>query len=339
MSTLLRLSFGHFTDIESRTMRILVTGATGFIGTRLCQLLVTQGHAVRGVSRGGAGAVEGVDYRVADFADPVSIRGSLEGIDCIVHLAGRAHVLNKQSDSVDLYRSVNRDATLQLARMAMDAGVKRLVFISSIGVNGNETFGQPFTETSPANPHADYARSKLEAEVGLRELLQTADMEWVIVRPPLVYGADAPGNFRTLLKVVDKGIPNPFGGVRNVRSIVSVDNLASLISLAAQHPDAAGQLFLAAEGSEVSTHQILGALAQGMQRRQWSLPVPQALLRTSLKLMGKGDVYTQLCGSLAVDCSKARQMLGYQPDTDTLRSLMEVGRQYRLNHGNRPGAD
>nr|WP_314579066.1 NAD-dependent epimerase/dehydratase family protein [uncultured Pseudomonas sp.] len=313
-------------------MRILVTGATGFIGTRLCELLISQGHAVIGVSRSGGGSVAGVDYRVADFANAAAIRESLVDVDCVVHLAGRAHVLNKQLDSLDLFRSVNRDASLQLARRAMEAGVGRFVFISSIGVNGNESVGQRFTEDSTPNPAAAYARSKLEAEEGLRELLQTADMQLVIIRPPLVYGADAPGNFRTLLKVVNKGIPSPFAAVRNARSIVSLDNLAQLISLAAQHPDAAGQLFLASDGSDVSTHQMLGALAQGMQKRQWSIPVPQGLLALLLKLAGKGDMYTQLCGSLVVDCSRARKVLGYEPDTDTLRALMQVGREYRSRH-------
>lgn len=319
-------------DSESKPMRILVTGATGFIGTRLCKLLVSQGHAVRGLSRGGRGTVPGVDYRAADLTDPSSIKESLVAVDCIVHLAGRAHVLSKQGDSMALYRAVNCDATLQLARMAAQAEVKRFVFISSIGVNGNQSGSQRFTEASPAQPAADYARSKLEAEIGLRELLQSTDTQWVIIRPPLVYGADAPGNFRTLLKVVDKGIPSPFPLVPNARSIVSVENLAALIALAAQHPDAAGQLFLASDGSDVSTHQILGALAQGMQAPKWSIPVPHSVLALCLKLLGKGDVYTQLCGSLTVDCSKARQILGYQPTADTLQSLVEVGRQYRATH-------
>jgi len=313
-------------------MRILVTGATGFIGTRLCELLISQGHAVIGVSRSGGGGVAGVDYRVADFANAAAIRESLAAVDCVVHLAGRAHVLSDRGDSLDLFRSVNRDASLQLARLAMEAGVGRFVFISSIGVNGNESVGQRFTEESTPSPAAAYARSKLEAEEGLCELLQTADMQLVIIRPPLVYGADAPGNFGTLLKVVNKRIPSPFAAVRNARSIVSLDNLAQLISLAAQHPDAAGQLFLASDGSDVSTHQMLGALAQGMQKRQWSIPVPQGLLALLLKLAGKGDMYTQLCGSLVVDCSRARKVLGYEPDTDTLRALMQVGREYRSRH-------
>lgn len=312
-------------------MRILVTGATGFIGTRLCEVLVSEGHDVRGVSRGGNGAVAGVDYRAADFTDALSIRQTLDDIDCVVHLAGRAHVQDKEGDSLQLYRAVNRDATVQLARLAMDAGVRRFVFISSIGVNGNESADQRFTETTPAKPAADYALSKLEAERGLQALLQSNAMQWVIIRPPLVYGADAPGNFRTLLKGVDKGLPSPFARVRNARSIVSVDNLTRLISLAVQHPGAAGQLFLACDGADVSTHQILGALAQGMHKRRWSIPVPQALLAWLLKLAGKGDRYTQLCGSLTVDCSKAREVLGYQPDTDTLGALARVGRQYRIH--------
>jgi nucleoside-diphosphate-sugar epimerase len=309
-------------------MRILVTGASGFIGSRLCQLLIDQGHAVRGVSRGAKGAVAGVDYRTADFTDALSISDSLEGIECIVHLAGRAHVLDRQGDSPRLYRAVNRDASLQLARLAMDAGVKRLVFISSIGVNGNESAHQRFSETSTPAPVADYARSKLEAEEGLRALVQTGDMQLVIIRPPLVYGTAAPGNFKTLLRVVDKGIPSPFAWVRNARSIVSVDNLATLIALTTHHPEAAGQLFLASDGSDVSTHQMLAALARGMHKRQWSIPLPPSLLALLLRLAGKGDLFTQLCGSLTVDCGKARRLLGYQPDSDTLSALEQVGRQY-----------
>ncbi|SEJ94196.1 NAD-dependent epimerase/dehydratase family protein [Pseudomonas sp. NFR16] len=317
-------------------MRILVTGASGFIGTRLCQLLMDQSQDVTGICRSGKGSVVGVKYIATDFTDPQAISGMLNGIDCVVHLAGRAHVLDKQGDSADLYQAVNCDATLQLAREALSAGVRRFVFISSIGVNGNESGTQRFSETSTPHPVADYARSKLEAEIGLRQLLDGATMEWVIIRPPLVYGANAPGNFRTLLKVVEKGIPSPFALVRNARSIISVDNLATLIALACQHPDAAGQTFLASDGSDVSTHQMLGALAQGMGKRVFALPVPGALLAVMLKAAGKGDLYTQLCGSLTVDCSRARQVLGYQPDTDTLRALMQVGREYRLGRqGNR----
>lgn len=312
-------------------MRILVTGATGFIGSRLCELLVSEGHEVHGVSRSGGGSVAGVDYQAKDFTDAQSISESLHGIDCVVHLAGRAHVLNKQGDAPELYRAINRDATLQLARLAVEAGVKRLVFVSSIGVNGNQSAQQRFTEDSEPAPAADYARSKLQAEEGLKALLQASDMQLVIIRPPLVYGADAPGNFSTLLKVVDKGIPSPFALVRNARSIISVDNLALLISLAAHHPQAAGELFLASDGSDVSTDQMLGALAHGMQRRRWSIPVPQFVLAALLKLAGKGDLYTQLCGSLTVDSGKARRVLGYRPDTDTLQSLVRVGRQYRLS--------
>ncbi|MGH8419160.1 MAG: NAD-dependent epimerase/dehydratase family protein [Pseudomonas sp.] len=312
-------------------MRILVTGATGFIGTRLCELLVSEGHEVRGVSRSGGGEVVGVDYQAKDFTNAESISESLRGIDCVVHLAGRAHVLNKQGDAPALYRAINRDATLQLARLAMEAGVQRLVFVSSIGVNGNQSAQQRFTEDSVPAPAADYARSKLEAEEGLKALVQTSGMQLVIIRPPLVYGTQAPGNFRTLLKVVDKGIPSPFRLVRNARSIISVDNLARLLSLAAQHPDAAGELFLASDGSDVSTDQMLEALARGMQRRRWSIPVPQFLLAVLLKLGGKGDLYTQLCGSLMVESAKARRVLGYQPDADTLQSLVRVGREYRLS--------
>ncbi len=311
-------------------MRILVTGATGFIGTRLCQFLIDQGHAVTGLSRRGDGDVCGVEYHAADFTDTLSIKDCVVGVDCVVHLAGRAHVLDKRNDAAELYHEVNHNGTVRLARLAMDAGVKRFVFISTIRVNGNETAGERFTEASTPQPVVDYDRSKLDAENSLRELLQAAEMHLVIIRPPLVYGPGVRGNFRTLLKVVEKGIPSPFSRVRNARSLVSVDNLCQLILLATQHPDAGGQLFLASDGTDVSTQQILNELALGMGKRHWTIPVPPMLLAALFRLLGQGDLYTKLCGSLRVDCSKARQMLGYQPDTDTLKSLRQVGEEYRL---------
>jgi nucleoside-diphosphate-sugar epimerase len=315
-------------------MRILVTGATGFIGTRLCQLLIQQGHAVTGLSRRGSGTVAGVDYRAKDFIDTPSLQGCVEGVDCIVHLAGRAHVMDPRTDAPELYREVNHEATVRLARLALEAGVKRFVFISTIRVNGNASDQQRFTEASVPNPVVAYDRSKLDAENGLRALLDGTSTELVIIRPPLVYGVNALGNFRTLLKVVEKGLPSPLSQVRNARSLISVDNLASLIVLAIQHPDAAGQLFLASDGSDVSTHQILVALAEGMQKRLWSVPVPPSLLAFLFKLIGKEDTHTKLCGSLTVDSSKARDVLGYRPANDTLASLAQVGRQCRANRKN-----
>lgn len=312
-------------------MRILVTGATGFIGTRLCQVLIEQGHTVIGLSRRGSGTVAGVDYRAKDFIDTPSLRDCVDGMDCIVHLAGRAHVMDPRNDAPELYREVNHEATVRLARLALEAGVKRFVFVSTIRVNGNASDQQRFTEASAPQPVVAYDRSKLDAENGLRALLDGTPTEWVIIRPPLVYGAEALGNFRTLLKVVEKGLPSPLAQVSNARSLISVDNLANLIALAIQHPDAAGQLFLASDGSDVSTHQILVALAQGMQMRLWSIPVPPSLLAFLFRLIGKEDTYTKLCGSLTVDASKAREVLGYRPHNDTLASLAQVGREYRAN--------
>lgn len=314
-------------------MRILVTGATGFIGTRLCQVLVEQGHAVIGLSRRGSGSVAGVDYRAKDFTDTPSLTDCMEGVDCIVHLAGRAHVMDPRNDAPALYREVNHEATVRLAQLALDVGVKRFIFISTIRVNGNAC-DERFTEASVPQPVVAYDRSKLDAENGLRALLDGSPTEWVIIRPPLVYGVEALGNFRTLLKVVDKGLPSPLAQVRNARSLISVNNLARLIALAVQHPDAAGQLFLASDASDVSTHQILVALAEGMRKRLWSVPVPPSLLAWLFKLAGKEDTYTKLCGSLTVDASKARDVLGYRPDNDTLTSLAQVGRQYRMSRQN-----
>lgn len=312
---------------ESSNSKVLVTGATGFIGTHLCRLLIQQGKSVRATTRGLEGVVEGVDYRNGDLYDEDFVRTSLEGVDCIIHLAGRAHVLDKRNDALSLYRKTNHDLTIQLAKQAINCGVKRFIFLSSIGVNGKFTKDGRFSERCAPDPSADYAISKFEAENSLQELLKSEMMEWVIIRPPLVYGADAPGNFKTLLKVVNKGLPSPFMWVRNARSIVSIDNLSHFISITIDHPKACREVFLVSDDADISTHDMLSALSCGMRRRFLRVPVPEFVLSLISALFGKKELYTQLCGSLTVDCSKAKA-LGYQPYSDTYSALTEVGRQY-----------
>lgn len=312
---------------ELLSPRILVTGATGFIGTHLCRLLIKQGKTVRATTRGFSGLVEGVDYRTGDLHDESFVRSSLEGIDCIIHLAGRAHVLDKKNDALSLYRKTNHDLTIQLAKQAVSCGIKRFIFLSSIGVNGKLTKSGRFNEACAADPSADYAVSKFEDETSLKDLLRSESMEWVIVRPPLVYGADAPGNFKTLLRVVHRGLPSPFMWVNNSRSIVSIDNLSHFISIAVDHPDASREVFLVSDDSDISTDDMLSALSVGMQRRFLRVPVPEAMLRFAAAVLGKKELYTQLCGSLIVDCSKAKG-LGYRPHSDTYSALVDVGQKY-----------
>lgn len=311
-------------------MKILVTGANGFIGRALCEALIARGDDVGGLIRSGANQIAGLNVIHASLEDEAALRLALEGVECVVHLAGRAHLLaDTAADPLGAFRAVNRDATLRLAALAQEAGVQRFVFMSSIGVNGSHTNGQAFTEASQATPHADYAQSKLEAEQGLSKQLASASMELVIIRPPLVYAAHAPGNFRRLLKVVSTGAPLPFSLVRNQRTMVALENLVDFIVLCTQHPAAANQLYLIADEQSLSTREIVECLAQGMSRRCINLPVPPFLLRFGLTALGKGSLHTQLCGSLVVDNGKARD-LGWVPRLSARDALVASGRNYLL---------
>lgn len=308
---------------------ILVTGAGGFVGRLLCQALVSQGYATRGLVREVGSQVEGVEYYPVDLVHDSLPPLCLYEVNCIVHLAGRAHVLNDpEEDPLTRFRVVNCEATLKLARQALEAGVKRFIFMSSIGVNGSQTDAEPFDEMAEPHPHADYARSKFEAEEGLKHLLADTTMELVIVRPPLIYGLEAPGNFARLLKLVSSGAPLPLRGIRNARSLVSVENVVSFLIRCIEHSKAAGQLFLIADGDDVSTSQMVEQLAVGMGRRARLIPVPARMLQVGLQLVGKKSLYTQLCGSLRVDARKACTLLDWHPETDTLMQLQRVGRLY-----------
>lgn len=309
-------------------MKILVTGANGFIGKALCTALVANGDEVLGLVRSGKLDIPGVTVVHAGLEDEGALKQALAGVECVVHLAGRAHLLaDTAADPLAEFRAVNRDATLRLAELAREAQVKRFVFMSSIGVNGSHTEAQAFTESSPAAPHAAYAQSKLEAEQALQAMMQGGAMELVTIRPPLVYGPQAPGNFHRLLKLVSTGAPLPFSLIHNQRTMVALENLVDFIKLACRHPQAANQLYLVADDESVSTREIVEYLAQGMSRRCINLPVPGFLLRWGLTLVGKGSLHTQLCGSLVVSNDKARS-LGWTPVRSAKDALAASGRDY-----------
>ncbi len=254
--------------------KICITGATGFIGHAVCELLDKKGYDLIRVSRSersGYLAVGSIDNKT----DWCSV---LSGIDCVVHLAARVHVLNEKSlDPREAFFKANVDGTLNLARQAVSAGVKRFVFISSIGVNGESTTGQ-FTEQSEKHPKSLYALSKHEAESGLREIEKESGIEVVIIRPPLVYGANAPGNFRRLLKLVSLHLPLPFARVNNERSFVALDNLTDFISTCIDHPAAAGETFLISDDQSISTSELVTFLSLGMEHS-----VASAIPVTSIK--------------------------------------------------------
>lgn len=316
-------------------MRVMVTGASGFVGSALTARLVQVGYQVVGVARHMGDSNVAHASIETDLSSPNPFPDGFAKVDCIVHLAGRAHVLGGSTESqLSVFRRANRDATIRLARAALLSGVKRFVFVSSIGVNGSSTTDKPFCEISPTAPRADYSVSKWEAEVELKVLLGGTSMELVIVRPPLIYAADAPGNFRRLLKLVESGVPLPLKSVGNLRNVISRENVVAFLELCVRHPAAAGELFLIADAQAVSTPEMVRAISSGLGRPARLFPFPLACLRIALCALGRGGIYEQLCGSLQIDISKARNVLGWVPHGTTIDGLQKAGREYRcfVNH-------
>jgi nucleoside-diphosphate-sugar epimerase len=311
---------GEWEIIQGGITMMLVTGSTGFVGQALVSELVDKGSQikalVRKVSTDLPVEVEQVVVDLGEIEDEGAIKDVFVGMDVVVHTAARVHMMQDQSaNPLAEFRKLNRDGTLALARLAAEAGVKRFVFLSSIGVNGNNNM-KPFSEKDTPNPQEPYAISKYEAEQGLLALAKKTSMEVVIIRPPLVYGPDAPGNFGALINWLRRGVPLPLGAINNKRSFVALDNLVSFIALCAdrsQSPKAGNQVFLISDGEDVSTTQLLRKVANALGKKPWLLPVPVGLMRFAAKLVGKGDVANRLFGSLQVDSSKARDLIGWQP--------------------------
>ncbi len=313
----------------STACRVYVTGASGFVGRSLCRSLVQGGFSVTCAVRRDPGRVLAGHVVQVDLLNLASVSQSMSDIDCVIHLAGRAHVLDDRvSDPLAAFRLANVETTLVVAKAALAAGVKRFVFVSSIGVNGNETAGQAFDEQAAPAPVADYAVSKLEAERALRALLDGTDMELVIVRPPLIYDAHAPGNFARLLRLVEKGLPLPFAGLNNRRDMVSLANLVDFLTLTVRHEKAAGELFLIADGVSVSTRQIVDCLARGMGRGARCFYMPRLLTQGLLSLVGRRGMYVQLFSSLEVSTDKARKLLGWQPLQTPSDALVAAGKEF-----------
>lgn len=259
---------------------------------------------------------------------PDGLINLLMGCDVVVHLAGRAHLKDEiDTDPLSEYRLANVDVTLNLVRAAALAGVKRFVFISSVGVNGAETFGIPFMAEDAASPHSPYAISKYEAELGLKALTSQAEMEFVIIRPPLVYGPNAPGNFGSLMRWLKRGLPLPLGAVENKRSFVALENLVDLILVCSKHPSAANQTFLVSDGEDISTTDLLRRLGTAIGKPARLLPVPERWLAFGAQLLGKREMFQSLCGSLRVDISKTRTLLDWKPPVSVDEGLRRAAQQ------------
>jgi nucleoside-diphosphate-sugar epimerase len=293
---------------------ILVTGANGFVGRQVVETLRMRGRDVLPVVRRAAPDVRGA-VAVGNLEANPDWPGILGGVDCIVHCAARAHVLKEESaDPLTAFRIVNRDASLALARAGGAAGVRRFIFLSSIGVLGRETSGRPFRADDAPAPHSDYAIAKAEAETGLREIAAASGIELVIIRPPLVLGRGAKGNLGALARAVRKRMPLPLGRVTdNRRDLVSLHVLADLIATCVDHPGAPGQTFLVADGKPLSTRAIVERVAKIEGVRARLCPFPRALLRAALAVLGAGSLASQLLGDLEVDIEKTRDRLDWRP--------------------------
>lgn len=304
------------------TQRVLVTGASGFVGRALTAHLVALGGCeVMAMTRATPdNPVAGAQYLLTS---QVPWQTVLAGVDVMVHAAARVHVLNDDPiKSVAEFERVNVDLTLQLARQAATAGVRRFVFLSSIGVNGVKTeVGTAFSESDQPQPHNPYARSKLKAETGLRQIAKETGLEVVVIRPPLVYGPGVRANFAALMRAVQRGWPLPLGAVHNLRSMVAIDNLVDFIVTCMTHPRAGNQTFLVSDGQDVSSADLVRNLAQvmGVPARLLAVPVP--LLWTAGKVFGNSDVIQRVCGSLRVDISKARRLLDWTPSVSMDQGL------------------
>lgn len=309
---------------------IFLTGATGFVGRALSSNLVRKGLVVKAVVRELSDELssEVKQIKIDDLTElsGEETRRALKGVKAVVHMAAITYLKNNNSlDSLKQLHSTNVDATLNLARHAAAAGVKRFIFLSSVKVNGEETApGEKFSAEDTSAPEDPYAVSKMQAENGLRKISSDTGLEIVIIRPPLIYGPGVKGNFRSMMHWISKGIPLPLGAIRNHRSLIALDNLVDFITTCIEHPAAANQLFLVADGEDLSTSELLRRVGDAMNKPTQLVYVPVSWLKFGAALLGKRAIAQRLCGNLQVDSTKARRMLDWTPPLHVYEGLKKA---------------
>ncbi len=293
-------------------MRVLLTGAGGVVGHALSESLAGLSREFRPVVRSGCEAIGGaIPYVIGDIGSHTDWSSALEGVDAVIHLASRVHVMNESGGDVDAqYRETKTRGTLRLAQQAADGGNKRFVFLSSIKVNGEER-DEAYSENDQPAPIGPYATSKRDAEVGLWEIADRSGMEVVVIRPPLVYGSGVKANFLTMMRWLHRGVPLPFGAISNRRSLVSLGNLVDFIVTCIDHPAAANETFLVSDGEDLSTTDLLVRLAVALQVKARLIDVPVPVLKMGAMMLGQGEMLRRVCGSLCADASKANRLLGW----------------------------
>jgi nucleoside-diphosphate-sugar epimerase len=312
---------------------ILVTGASGFVGRAVCERALSFGMKVRGSHRSPSSqalvppGVEKVQIPSIDRDTDWSL--ALAGVSEVIHLAGRVHITEDTArDPLVAYREVNTSGTERLARAAAAAGVKRLVYVSTIKVNGERTVSAPFTEADAPRPEDAYAISKWESEQALHRIGTESGLEIVILRPPLVYGRGVGANFIRLLHLVRRCIPLPFASVSNRRSLISVKNLADAILTSVTHPRATGKTFLVSDGEDISTPELIRRIADAMELPSRMFRCPPSLLSAVASIVGKSAEVGRLLGSLAIDSSEIRRELAWAPPCSMSKGLLETANWY-----------
>lgn len=312
--------------------RILVTGANGFLGRVLCEALTLSGHMVRAAVRADATANAGLAcadlVEIGDIGANTDWARALDGIDAVIHAAARAHILHDSAANAALYMGTNAEGTRGLIDAAARSGVGRLVYVSTIKVNGEATTVGPFRAEDTPAPLDDYGRSKLAAERLVLEAVAAGRVDGLIVRPPLVYGSGVRANFLRLMTWIWKGVPLPLGAVSNSRSLVSVWNLADLIMRLATVEDPGARVFLASDDDDLSTPELIRKLAAAMDRPARLVPVPMSVLRLTGLVAGKVAEVSRLCGSLRVDIAATRRQLGWTPPLSVDEGLARTVRWF-----------
>ncbi len=313
--------------------RILITGATGFVGLAVVKKMLSGSDflpcvAVRQSSQQLPANVQ--IFQVECLGPDTDWATALQGIDVVVHAAARVHVMeDKATNQLEEFRRVNVGGTLRLACQAAEYGVKRFVFVSSIKVNGEESaIGAPLNAEDQARPVDPYGISKMEAEQGLQQLARTKGIEVVSIRPPLVYGPGVKANFRSMMAMINRGIPLPLGAIHNKRSFIGIDNLVDLIVTCIEHPNAANQTFLVSDGKDVSTTELAQSIGTALGKPIWLIPVPVKYIKLVAGMLGKREVVQRLCGTLQVDISKAKDLLGWVPPVTMTKGLKETADWY-----------
>ena len=314
---------------------VLVTGASGFIGTAVCKTLLTAGRQVYGAVRGPGSRklrISGCEpIAIGEIGPQTKWKQALSRVDTVVHLAARVHMRHDPMIApLSAYRRVNVQGTLNLARQACAAGVRRFVFLSSIKVNGEESDpGRPFTTVDKPAPVDPYGISKMEAEQGLRRMAAAVPMEVVIIRPPLVYGPGVKANFLALMKLIDTGLPLPLASIDNRRSMIYLGNLVNAVCACMEHPNAAGKTFMVSDGEDLSVADLVRRLARAMGKPARIFPVPQAFLSRLARCPGPCSRLSKLIGSLTVDISPISSDIGWWPPYSVAHGIRETVSAFR----------